>query len=137
VILHWPSPTYDGEADVVVASADDLPEGLADNPFATAEAARLGERLGWIVVTHGAAGAVAHARDGARVAAQAPPVEARDTTGAGDVFAAGLLDALACGAPMDHALAHACAWGAIAAMLEGSAPVAPPPGAFRRWASLS
>ncbi|MGA0601313.1 PfkB family carbohydrate kinase [Caulobacter sp. KR2-114] len=133
VVLHWPAPGYDGEADVVVASAEDLPEGLSDSPFATA-AAQLGERLAWIVVTHGAAGAVAHARDGARLAAQAPPVAVRDATGAGDVFAAGLLEALAAGAPMPQALAHACAWGAIAATLDGSAPVAPPRGAFRRWA---
>lgn len=136
VILHWPSPNYDGEADVVVCSADDLPEELVSDPFATAPAVRLGERLAWIVVTHGAAGAVAHARDGARIAAQAPPIAARDTTGAGDIFAAGLLDALAAGAPMDHALAHACAWGAIAATLDGSAPVDPPAGAFRRWGGL-
>lgn len=133
VILHWPSPGYDGEADVVVASADDLAEAPAGGPFATAAAARLGERLGWIVVTHGAAGAVAHGRDGARIAAQPPPVTVRDATGAGDVFAAGLLDALAAGAPMDMALAHACAWGAIATTLDGSAPVGAPTGAFRRW----
>ena len=133
VILHWPSPAYDGEADGVVASADDLPEGLAEDPFATAAAARLGERLGWIVVTHGAGGAVAYSRDRARVAATVPPITARDATGAGDVFAAGLLDALAAGAPMDMALAHACVWGAIAATLEGSAPIGAPPGTFRRW----
>jgi ribokinase len=132
VVLHWPAPGYDGLADVVVTSAADLPEGVADAPFAAA-AAGLGERLAWIVVTHGAAGAVAHRRDGARIAAEVPPIVARDATGAGDVFAAGLLEALAAGAPMDQALAHACAWGAVAASLDGSAPVGAPPGAFRPW----
>lgn len=136
VILHWPAPGYDGEANVVVASADDLAESSPEDPFATAAATRLGERLRWIVVTHGSAGAVAHARDGARIAAEVPPIAPRDTTGAGDVFAAGLLDALAAGAPMDHALAHACAWGAIAATLDGSAPIDPPKGAFRPWSGL-
>jgi sugar/nucleoside kinase (ribokinase family) len=132
VILHWPAPGYDGEADVVVASADDLPDGLAHDPFAAA-AARLGARLGWVVVTHGAGGAVAHGRDGARIAAKVPPVVARDATGAGDVFAAGLLDALVAGAPMDQALFHACAWGAAAAGLDGSAPVGVTPGTFTAW----
>ena len=131
VIVHWPAPAYDGEADVVVASADDLPEDVASAPFAAASA-RIGPRLGWVVVTHGVAGAVAHGRDGARIAASAPPVVTRDATGAGDVFAAGLLDALAGGAAMDQALAHACAWGAAAAGLDRSAP-ADAPGTFHPW----
>jgi sugar/nucleoside kinase (ribokinase family) len=132
VILHWPAPAYAGEADVVVASADDLPEKLAKAPFAAA-AAKLGPRLAWVVMTHGAAGAVAHGRDGARVPAKAPPAVTCDATGAGDVFAAGLLDALARNAPMDQALAHACAWGAAAAGLDSSAPVDAPAGTFRSW----
>jgi ribokinase len=134
VILHWPSPAYDGEADVVVASADDLPDGLAADPFATA-AARLGERLAWVVVTFGAAGAVAHGRAGERLEAKVPPVEACDSTGAGDVFAAGLLDALVAGAPMGEALVHACEWGAAAAGLDGSAPAGAPPGTFKPWSA--
>jgi sugar/nucleoside kinase (ribokinase family) len=117
---------------VVVASADDLPEGVAGDPFA-AVAAHLGDRLSWVVVTHGTAGAIAHGQDGSRIAAQTPSVVARDATGAGDVFAAGLLDALAAGAPMDQALAHACAWGAAAAVLDSSAPVGAPPGTFTSW----
>jgi sugar/nucleoside kinase (ribokinase family) len=132
VILHWPMPGYDGEADVVVASSDDLPDGLADAPFAAAQA-RLGARLGWVVVTHGAVGAVAYGRDGARLVAKTPAAAARDTTGAGDVFAAGLLDALAAGAPMQQALVHACAWGAAAVTLEASAAVGAPPGTFAPW----
>lgn len=132
VILHWPSPAYDGEADVVVASADDLPDGLAHDPFAAA-AARLGARLRWVVVTHGADGAVAHGRTGERFGAKVAPVVARDATGAGDVFAAGLLDALVAGAPMERAIVHACAWGAAAAGLDGSAPAGAPHGTFRPW----
>jgi sugar/nucleoside kinase (ribokinase family) len=132
VVLHWPAPAYDGEADVVVASSADLPEGVAEAPFAAA-AAQLGERLAWVVVTHGEAGAVAFGRDGERIAARVEPVVARDATGAGDAFAAGLLDALVAGAPMERALAHACAWGATAAGLEGSAQVGAPPGTFRAW----
>ena len=132
VILHWPAPAYDGEADMVVASADDLPDDVAGDPFAAA-ATRLGPRLSWVVVTHGAAGAVAHGKDGLRIAAQAPAAVTRDATGAGDVFAAGLLDALVRRAAMDQALAHACAWGAAAAGLDCSAPVDAPAGTFGAW----
>jgi sugar/nucleoside kinase (ribokinase family) len=132
VILHWPSPAYDGEADVVVASAEDLPEKLANAPFPVASA-KLGPRLGWVVVTHGADGAVAHGRDGVRISAKAHPAVTRDATGAGDAFAAGLLEALVAGAAMEQALAHACAWGAAAAGLDSSAPVEVAPGTFRPW----
>ena len=132
VILHWPAPAYVGRADVVVASAEDLPEALARDPFPAA-ATRFGPGLGWVVLTHGAAGAVAHGRDGARIAAKAPPAAPRDATGAGDVFAAGLLDALTGGAAMDQALAHACAWGAAAAGLDSSAPADAPAGTFPPW----
>ena len=132
VILHWPAPAYDGAVDVVVASAEDLPDSVAATPFARA-AARFGPRLSWVVITHGAAGAVAYGRDGVRFAAKPPPVDARDATGAGDVFAAGLLDALAGGAPMDKALEHACIWGAAAAALDSSAPVEAPTGTFNAW----
>lgn len=130
VVLHGPAPGYDGAADLVVASADDLPQAEAEAPFAAA-AARLGERLRWVVITHGAAGAVAHGRGGERIAARVLPVMTRDATGAGDVFAAGLLDALVAGAAIEPALAHACAWGAAAAGLDGSAPVDAPTGTFR------
>jgi sugar/nucleoside kinase (ribokinase family) len=132
VILHWPSPTYDGEADVVVVSADDLPAAAADAPFEAAQA-QLGSRLAWVVVTHGKAGAVAHGAQGARIAIGAAPAAVRDATGAGDIFAAGLLDALAGGARMEDALTHACAWGAVAVGLEGSAPMDAAPGAFSAW----
>jgi ribokinase len=131
VLLHWPALDYEGEVDVVVASADDLPADMAKAPFPAA-AARLGPRLRWVVVTHGADGATAHGA-GEPIVVQAPPATARDTTGAGDVFAAGLLDALVAGADMGAALTHACAWGAAAAALERSAPVDAAPGAFRSW----
>jgi sugar/nucleoside kinase (ribokinase family) len=132
VVVHWPTYGYDGEADVVVASADDLPADQAEAPFA-AVADRIGPRLDWVVVTYGAEGAIAHGRDGARIAARVPPVVALDATGAGDVFAAGVLEALVAGAAMDQALVHGCAWGAAAAGLDSSAPVGAPLGTFRPW----
>jgi len=42
-----------------------------------------------------------------------------DTTGAGDVFAAGLVHALLADQPMPHALGSAVDWGAAAAASRG------------------
>ncbi len=132
VVVHWPAPAYAGPADVVVCSADDLqPDVLAD-PF---RAARLvfGPRLSAIVVTHGADGACAHTADG-QLTARGPSVQVIDSTGAGDVFAAGLLEALSAGASLQAALQHACAWGATTVGLASSAPLDAPAGAYRPFA---
>ncbi|MFA7441491.1 MAG: carbohydrate kinase family protein [Sphingomonadaceae bacterium] len=133
VLLHWPAPHFDGEADVVVASADDLTPEVAASPYEIARA-QLGPQLTWVVVTHGANGAVAHGPD-RRISAPVPRREARDTTGAGDIFAAGLLDALIAGAPMEQALEHACRWGGAAVLVEGSAPDNAPKGTFRAFSA--
>ena len=132
VVAHWPAGNFGGPCDVLVASADDCPpEELAD-PFAAGRA-QVGARLKWMVVTHGAGDVVAY--DGARsISVTPPPARMVDATGAGDVFAAGLLDALAAGADMEEALPHACAWGAIAVGLESSAPLT---GAFRAFRPAS
>lgn len=49
------------------------------------------ETLKLILVTHGANGATAHTRDGQTVRQKGYPVQAIDTTGAGDSFMAGVL----------------------------------------------
>ena len=74
-----------------------------------ADAARRLQRLsgGWVVVKLGAAGCLGVGPDGREVAADAPSVEAVDTTGAGDAFNAGLLHALARGLDWDEALPFA------------------------------
>jgi len=129
VVVHWPAPAYAGPADVVVCSADDLQPDVLSDPF---EAARrvFGPRLPAIIVTHGADGACAHTADG-QITARTPPVQVIDATGAGDVFAAGLLEALCAGASLAASLSHACAWGARAVGLSSSAPTDAPPDAFR------
>lgn len=132
VIVHWPAPTYAGPADVVVCSADDLQPDILADPF---RAARLvfGPRLSAIVVTRGADGACAHTGDG-QIMARGPSVQVVDSTGAGDVFAAGLLEALSAGAGLEAALQHACAWGATTVGLPSSAPLDAPAGAYRPFA---
>lgn len=129
VIAHWPCPGFEGPCDVLVASADDCDAATRADPFAAGQA-QVGEGLKWMVVTHGAGTVVAH--DGARTIEVTPsPAKALDATGAGDVFAAGLLDALTAGAEIDQALRHACAWGAVAVGLESSAPLSGDFPAFR------
>ncbi len=107
------------DADVVIASRDDAGEAAYVDPFAAARRVST-SRLRWGIVTAGAQGAVAS--DPRRII-RAPglPVPVVDATGAGDVFSAGLMEALAAGADMEAALAHACVWGAAAVGFEGSA----------------
>lgn len=52
------------------------------------------ERMELICVTYGAAGAVIHLRDGSRIEHGGYRVQAADTTGAGDAFAAAMLTGL-------------------------------------------
>lgn len=132
VIAHWPCPGFAGACDVLVASADDCDPATLADPFASGRA-QIGPRLSLFVITHGAGAVIAH---GERRAIQAEPRLAAvlDATGAGDVFAAGLLDALCAGAALEPALAHACAWGAVAVGLESSAPITGEFAAFRRAA---
>jgi ribokinase len=62
---------------------------------------------GWVVVKLGPMGCVAAGPDGSEIAAPAPAVAVADTTGAGDAFNAGLVQALAHGAGWAEALAAA------------------------------
>lgn len=128
VVVHYPSTDFAGSAHVLVGSADDLDAEMLADPL-RAGRARMGERLQWAVITHGAAGAVAHGAG--RTATHVPtPGRVVDATGAGDIFAAGLLEALALGGSMEAALAHACAWGRAAVGLDSSAPVEASAAAF-------
>ncbi|MCG9916166.1 MAG: PfkB family carbohydrate kinase [Phenylobacterium sp.] len=131
VVVHWPAPHYRGRADVVVCSADDLDPATLEAPFAAAQAV-FGAALRAIVVTHGAAGASAYSHS-APVTVRPPAAKVVDATGAGDVFAAGLLEALSAGADMEPALIQACAWGAVTVGLSSSAPVDAGPGLYRPY----
>ncbi len=75
-----------------------------------------------LVTTRGPRGASLES-DGARIDVSAPPVEAVDTTGAGDVFAG----VLAADWNDDHELAvrRACAAGALATLVPGAGDCAP------------
>jgi argininosuccinate lyase len=82
---------------------------LADHAGDPVGAARVLQEVsgGWVAVKLGADGAVAIGPDGAEVAVPAPSVDVVDTTGAGDAFNAGLINALAAGAEWPEAMAEA------------------------------
>ena len=129
VLAHWPAGGFAGPCDVLVASMDDCDGATLADPFGAGRA-QVGERLKWMVLTRGGHSVTAH--DGRRVLrATPPPARVVDATGAGDCFAAGLLEALSAGADMASALAHACAWGAAAVAQDASAPLAGDFAAFR------
>jgi sugar/nucleoside kinase (ribokinase family) len=118
VVAHVP-PLVRGArpAHVLVGSGSDLPRDFVADPWDAGEGVA-GALLRWVVVTLGPHGAEAVSADD-RMATPAPTVETVDTTGAGDVFAAGLVHALLAGEPMPQALATGVAWGAVAAGLRG------------------
>ena len=90
-------------------SESDLPDEFVERPWAHGLAIA-GESLRWVVITRGEHGAHAWSPEGC-LSVPAPRVQVVDTTGAGDVFAAGLVHALALGRPMQEALQTAVAWG--------------------------
>lgn len=109
-------------AQVLVGSAADLGEAVLADPFAVGQRVA-GDWLQWMIVTRGPEGAIAYGH-GDRIEERAPLVEVVDSTGAGDVFAAGLVHALGNGQGMEAALKIAVRWGAISVGYEGTIPPA-------------
>ncbi len=122
VVAHVP-PVVAGArpAHVLVASASDLSPEEGERPWDALRRAG-GETVRHVVVTRGGAGAEAHATDG-QLRVPAREAASVDSTGAGDVFAAGLLHALVSGAPMEAALRTAVAWGTASVECEGVPPL--------------
>jgi ribokinase len=123
VVAHIPPvETAFRPAQVLVGSASDLDTAFLDDPYAAARRIA-GGALEWMVITRGCEGALAVAET-LRLEHRAPRVEVADSTGAGDVFAAGLVHALAAGQDMEAALRTAVAWGSASVEYEGSVPPA-------------
>ena len=81
-----------------------------------------GERLEWVVVTSGSAGADAYAAS-SDLHVDAVAAEQIDATGAGDGFTVGLLHGLLQGEDMVTALQAGAAWGAATVAQLRSIPV--------------
>jgi ribokinase len=78
-----------------------------------------------VVVKAGAAGAVAATSDGVAASTTAYPIEAVDSTGAGDSFDAGFLDAWLAGAPVGDAVRRAAVCGALSTQAIGGTEAQP------------
>jgi ribokinase len=118
VVAHVPPLAREARpAHVLVGSQSDLPAAFVADPWDAGEGIA-GALLRWVVMTMGPHGAEAVSADD-RIATPAAAVTAVDTTGAGDVFAAGLVHALLGDQPMAQALETGVAWGAAAVACRG------------------
>ena len=118
VVAHVP-PLEAGSrpAHVLVGSESDLPPAFLADPWAAGREIA-GPALRLVVVTRGERGAEAFSAT-ERVAVPSPRVSVVDSTAAGDVFAAGLVHALALGRPTRATLETAVSWGAAAVACPG------------------
>ena len=96
-----------------------LGDGRTENLREAAERLSEQKRGRLVFVTYGARGALL-ACDGGSVFKEAPHVEVKDTTGAGDAFLAGALAALDRGESAEQALCAAVALGAKACTVHGA-----------------
>jgi sugar/nucleoside kinase (ribokinase family) len=80
--------------------------GIPDDPAAAARALQAASG-GWVVVKLGAAGSLAVGPGAPQITAAAPAMSVSDTTGAGDAFNAGMIQALASGSDWHDALSQA------------------------------
>lgn len=121
VIAQLPPATVtDWPAHVLIASAADLDPARRAAPFAAGRRIA-GDALRWVVVTDGARGATAYGAD-ATVQVPAVPTRVVDTTGAGDVFAAGLIHGLVTGRAIGACLGLGAEWAALAVAAPSSVP---------------
>lgn len=102
------------EIDLLVANEVEA-AGMGSEPPQLARRLRQG-----LVVTRGAAGAIAYLRGGERIAVPALPIEPIDTTGAGDTFVGVLAAGLDRGVPLETALRRANAAAGLACLARGA-----------------
>ena len=109
-----------GAADVVKLNREEMGivaqlMGFEPTPRGYFEA---GNRLRWLCITE-RSGAELHAHSGGVSCATAPPVEVVDTVGAGDAFAAGLIDGLVANLPPQEVVNRGVAAAAEAVSARG------------------
>ncbi len=113
--------------DVIVANREEVSMVLDEATYEPETDARrlLAKGPHTVVVTLGGRGALAVRAGQPTLSVPAFPVEAVDTTGAGDAFSGGLAVALAAKLPLDQALRRAAACGALACTVMGAEPSLP------------
>src|SRR5262249_21714557 len=102
------------EIDLLVANKSEV-AATGSDPELLARRLRQG-----LVVTRGAAGALAILRDGIRIEVPALAIEPIDTTGAGDTFVGVLAAALDLGSTLEAALRRASAAAGLACLAHGA-----------------
>jgi ribokinase len=102
------------EIDIVVANQGEAAT-IGSDPESLARRLRQG-----LVVTRGAAGALAILRDGIRIEVPALAIEPIDTTGAGDTFVGVLAATLDLGWPMEAAMHRASTAAGLACLARGA-----------------
>ena len=108
-------------ATVVVGSETQYHDVTSAGMFETVRSVS-GDRLEWVVVTRGEAGAAAYSAS-SELHVDAVAADQVDATGAGDAFSVGLLHGLLRGDDMATALQVGAAWGAATAAQLRSIPV--------------
>ncbi|GGR91718.1 sugar kinase [Streptomyces nojiriensis] len=110
--------------DVLLPNEDEarLLAGLPEPAGAARAAAELSRRVPLVVVTRGAAGALIAERGRITAEVEAEPVEAVDSTGAGDAFTGGFLAARLEGADPAEAARAGCLAAALAVTRPGGRP---------------
>ncbi|MFF4419267.1 carbohydrate kinase family protein [Streptomyces sp. NPDC001549] len=111
-------------ADVLLPNEDEarLLAGLPEPAGVARAAAELSRRVPLVVVTRGAAGALIAERGRITAEVEAEPVEAVDSTGAGDAFTGGFLAARLEGADPAEAARAGCRAAALAVTRTGGRP---------------
>lgn len=118
VLAQWYAGMPAPAADVIIGSLEAFGGVMPELPAPDAL-----DLPRWLVITDGARGAVALGRAGARIHRPAAPAATlRDTTGAGDVYAAGLLHGLLAGWPIARAMDLGAALAAVQIGVDGPTP---------------
>jgi ribokinase len=102
------------EIDLLVANEGEAAT-IETDPMRLARRLRQG-----LVVTRGAAGAIAFLANGGRLEVPALPIDPVDTTGAGDTFVGVLAAALDLGSSLEHGLRRASAAAGLACLAHGA-----------------
>jgi ribokinase len=112
------------EIDLLVANEGEIAT-TGEDPMRLARRLRQG-----LVVTRGAAGAIAFVADGSRFEVPALPISPVDTTGAGDTFVGVLAAALDLGSSLEFALRRASAAAGLTCLAQGAQTAMPDPAAI-------